>query len=191
VVDNRQIAGKPAVFFDRDGVLNHAVVADGKPRPPKDADDLRIVEGAKELLSELKKRGFFLACVTNQPDVARGTRTMDNVNAMNEKVRAVLPLDDFRVCFHDNGDNCPCRKPKPGMLLSVAEMNAVDLKASYMVGDRTGDVGAGRSAGTKTVFIDFDYDEPKPDPPPDFTCRSLEEAVKTILKQKADYDAHE
>ncbi|MDR2460388.1 MAG: HAD-IIIA family hydrolase [Deltaproteobacteria bacterium] len=169
------------VFFDRDGVLNEALLKDGKPYPPADAESLVVVPGARELLLSLKNKGFILICVTNQPDVARGSRTLDNVIAMNEKVRNFLPLDDLLVCIHDNIDNCDCRKPKPGMLVKGAKEFGLDLSRSFMVGDRASDIGAGRAAGSRTIFLDFDYNEPKPNPPADFTCFSLNEAVEIIL----------
>lgn len=173
---------RKAVFFDRDGVLNQAVVVDGRPRPPADAASMVITVGAVGLLLSLKELGYTLICVTNQPDVARGTRTEQNVKSMNDKVRFELALDDVFICTHDSPDQCDCRKPKPGMLLKAADKWSLDLPSCWMVGDRAGDVGAGRAAGCRTVFIDFDYDEPKPDPPADFVCGNLVEAV-TIIKE--------
>jgi D-glycero-D-manno-heptose 1,7-bisphosphate phosphatase len=170
-----------AVFFDRDGVLNKSLSPDGLPKGPPDAGSLEITEGAGALLWRLKDLGFALICVTNQPDVSRGTRTLESVLAMNEKVKAALPLDALYVCLHDNHHNCECRKPKPGMILRGAREFGVDLPRSFMVGDRAGDVEAGRRAGTATVFIDHGYKERKPDPPADFSCRSLSEAVGYIL----------
>jgi D-glycero-D-manno-heptose 1,7-bisphosphate phosphatase len=175
---------KRAVFLDRDGVLNYCELKDGKPYPPKDSDSLTIVEDAPELLRKLKEEGFLLICATNQPDFKRGSRTLQNINDMNDKVRSSLPLDDLLVCLHDNDDNCDCRKPKPGMLLKASEKYDIDLSLSYMVGDRAGDVGAGRNAGARTIFLDFGYNEKKPDPPADLTCHSLKEAVETILNEK-------
>jgi D-glycero-D-manno-heptose 1,7-bisphosphate phosphatase len=169
------------VFFDRDGVLNKALVLDRLPFGPVDASHLEIMEGAKECLIELKHLGFSLICVTNQPDVSRGTRTAENVQSMNAKVKEHLPLDALYCCLHDNHHNCECRKPKPGMLLKGAKEFGLDLGKSFMIGDRAGDVEAGRRAGTTTIFIDYDYIEKKPNPPADFTCQSLKEAVRYIL----------
>jgi D-glycero-D-manno-heptose 1,7-bisphosphate phosphatase len=180
---------RKAVFFDRDGVLNQAVVVDGRPKPPEDVNSLVITVGAVGLLLSLKELGFTLICVTNQPDLARGTRTEENVRAMNDKVRFALALDDLFVCGHDNPDGCDCRKPKPGLLLKAADKWSVDLPSSWMVGDRAGDVGAGRAAGCRTVFIDYDYKEPKPEPPADFVCRSLVEAVNIIKEVGLRYDS--
>jgi D-glycero-D-manno-heptose 1,7-bisphosphate phosphatase len=169
-----------AVFFDRDGVLNQAVVKDGKPYPPLDAQSLVLTAGAAGLMMELKELGFFLICVTNQPDVARGVRSLSEVEAMNEKVRFSLMLDDLFCCPHDDSDSCQCRKPKPGLLLQAAEKWALDLPNGWMVGDRAGDVKAGQAAGCQTIFLDMDYLEPKPAPPANHTCRSLSEAVHII-----------
>jgi D-glycero-D-manno-heptose 1,7-bisphosphate phosphatase len=179
-----------AVFLDRDGVLNQAVVVDGRPRPPADAQSLAIAVGAKSLLLGLKELGFVLICVTNQPDVARGTRTMENVQAMNDKVRFELPLDDLLFCPHDAADQCGCRKPKPGLLVAAADKWGIDLPSSWMVGDRAGDVGAGRAAGCRTVFIDLGYDEPKPSPTADFVCRSLAEAGNIIREVSACHESN-
>jgi transaldolase len=176
-----QMKLRPAVFLDRDGVLNMTEVRDGKPFPPADAESLIIIPEAAEALGALKVCGFVLVCVTNQPDVARGTRSLANVEAMNRKVRDLLPLDDLWVCLHDNNDHCPCRKPKPGMLLAAAEKWSIDLAQSWMIGDRAGDVAAGQAAGCRTVFLDRGYDEARPIPAADYTCQELGPAAAHIL----------
>ncbi len=153
---------KRAVFLDRDGVLNHAVLRDGKPHPPADAASMTIVAGAADALLRLRERDFRLIVVTNQPDVARGTQQRDVVEAMNEKLRAALPVDEVVVCWHD-GDGCDCRKPKPGALLDAARRHGIDLSRSFMVGDRWRDIEAGQRAGVKCLFIDHGYRERQPE----------------------------
>jgi len=111
---------KRAVFFDRDGVLNDAVVRLGRPYPPASVDELHIDDGASSSLSALHERGFAIVVVTNQPDVARGTATRAQVEAINGRLLANLPIDALYVCYHDNADGCDCRKPKPGMLFAAA-----------------------------------------------------------------------
>ncbi|MDR0548101.1 MAG: HAD-IIIA family hydrolase [Deltaproteobacteria bacterium] len=180
--------GKRAIFFDRDGVLCQAVVKEGKPYPPADAASLIVPPAATLLLPRLKTLGFFLFVVTNQPDVARGTRTKENVLAINEKLATLLPLDGFYVCFHDNQDNCPCRKPKPGLILKAAEENGIDLGASWLIGDRASDVEAGVRAGCLTIFLDFDYAEPKATRP-NFVRTSLKAAIDLILEEESRGDA--
>jgi D-glycero-D-manno-heptose 1,7-bisphosphate phosphatase len=179
-VVNPAFITKRAVFFDRDGVLNQAVVKNGKPYPPADAASAVITPEAKELLLALKARGFYLFVVTNQPDVARGTRTIENVLAINQKLADNLPLDDFKVCFHDNQDNCDCRKPKPGLILAAASEWGIDLAKSWLIGDRRSDIEAAQRAGCRSIFLDFDYVEPKPEGP-DFVCGSLRAAINHIL----------
>ena len=140
-----------AVFLDRDGVLNRAVVRDGKPYPPPSVGEMEIVEGAAASLARLKELGFLLLVVTNQPDVARGTQTIETIEAMHDSMRRTLPLDDFLVCPHDDRDLCDCRKPRPGLLFQGQAKYGIDLGRSFMVGDRWRDIDAGRAAGCRTA----------------------------------------
>jgi D-glycero-D-manno-heptose 1,7-bisphosphate phosphatase len=169
-----------AVFLDRDGVLNRAIVRDGRPYPPSTVEELEILPGAVEAARRLRDAGFLLIGATNQPDVARGTQRVEIVEAMNERLLAAMPIVEIRVCYED-GDDSPRRKPNPGLLLEAAEAHAIDLSASYMVGDRWRDVEAGRRAGCRTVFIDRDYRERRPDPPADFDAADLTDAAAWIL----------
>jgi D-glycero-D-manno-heptose 1,7-bisphosphate phosphatase len=175
---------KRAVFLDRDGVLNLAVIKDGRPYPPSDAAALVICAGAESALNALRRMGYTLICITNQPDVARGLRSMAEVEAANRKVCGQLPLDDLFMCPHDDSDNCECRKPKPGMLYKAERKWDLDLRGSWMIGDRAGDIAAGRAAGCRTIFLDFGYAEAKPEPSADYSCRNLSEAVSIIKENE-------
>ena len=170
-----------AVFLDRDGVLNRAVIRDGKPYPPASVAELDIAAGAENALRELKAQGFKLLVVTNQPDLAKGLATQEDVDAINQKLAAALPVDEFFVCPHVDGDNCDCRKPKAGLLLEGARKHHIDLSASFMIGDRWRDVEAGQNAGCRTVLIDQGYQEKHPARPPDAIVHSLREAADWIL----------
>ena len=167
-----------AVFLDRDGVLSEVVVRDGRPYPPPRLEDLRIYPDVRDSLRRLKDAGFVLVVVTNQPDVARGTQSRETVEAMNARLADALPLDEIRVCYHDDADDCDCRKPKPGLLTAQPDY---DRSRSFMVGDRWRDVEAGRRAGCRTVLIDRGYAEPSV--PPDARVGSLTEAVDWILQR--------
>ena len=118
---------RPAVFLDRDGVINEAVVRAGKPYPPATAADVRIVPQAKEALERLRTEGFLLIVVSNQPDVGRGTQSGGTVEEINRLLQDALPLDEIVICPHDDADGCACRKPKPGMILDAARKHGVDL----------------------------------------------------------------
>jgi D-glycero-D-manno-heptose 1,7-bisphosphate phosphatase len=172
-----------AVFLDRDGVLNRPVVRDGRPYPPACPEELEIFPEAPAALTALRREGFSLYVVTNQPDVARGIQQRSLVEAMHAALRKVLPLDGFYVCYHDDADACECRKPKPGLLLTAAGEHGISLPASYMVGDRWRDVESGQRAGCRSVWIERGYAERGPSAPPDFTVRSLREAAAWILQE--------
>jgi D-glycero-D-manno-heptose 1,7-bisphosphate phosphatase len=169
-----------AVFLDRDGVINRPVVEAGRPYPPPDPGALELLPGVGDALARLKRAGFRLVVVTNQPDIARGTQRREVVDAMHARLAVELPIDEFRVCDHDDGDGCACRKPKPGLLEASAREARVLLSASFMVGDRWRDVEAGRRAGCRTVFLDWGYAERRPEAP-DAIVSSLAEAADWIL----------
>ncbi len=163
VIADRGAGGFPAVFLDRDGVLNEVEVRDGVPHPPASLADMRLLAGVDLACRRLSDLGFKLVVVTNQPDVARGSRTLAEVEQMNDYLRGLLPLDDVVVCPHDDKDDCPCRKPLPGMLLDAARRLSLDLSRSFCVGDRWRDVEAGQRAGVRqSIFIDRNYGERKP-----------------------------
>jgi D-glycero-D-manno-heptose 1,7-bisphosphate phosphatase len=173
-----------AIFLDRDGVLNEALVREGKPYPPASAADVRLIDGATECLRLLKDMGFLLVVATNQPDVARGTQTMEELDAINAVLRAALPLDAFFICPHDGADGCLCRKPKPGLLFAAAEQHGVLLADCYMIGDRWRDMDAAAAAGVPGVWIDYGYRERGPAMPPAARVASLREAVGWIVDQE-------
>ena len=175
---------RAAVFLDRDGVLNEAVVVDGRPHPPASLDELRTLPGVAEACRRLSGAGFTLIVVTNQPDIARGTVDEALVRAMNDRLQAELGLDTVMVCPHDDGDGCACRKPRPGMLLEAGRRWDVDLRRSVMVGDRWRDVEAGQAAGTRTVFVDHGYAERRPRGA-DLTVGSLKESIEWIIETAA------
>jgi D-glycero-D-manno-heptose 1,7-bisphosphate phosphatase len=172
---------RPAVFLDRDGVINRAIVRDGQPYPPASREELELMPGVEEALRRLKSAGYLLIVATNQPDVARGTLKRAEVEAIHDALAQALPIDAFQVCFHDDADQCACRKPLPGMLLDAAAQWDVDLARSYMVGDRWRDVAAAQAAGCEAIFFDQDYHERQPQPP-FHRVRSLGEAVDIITR---------
>ncbi len=170
---------RPAVFLDRDGVINRALVRDNKPFSPGRISQVEVLPGVPEALRRLRAAGYALIVVTNQPDVARGKQTREGVQAIHDYLATLVDVDEFRVCFHDDADGCPCRKPKPG-LLTAAPAHA--LERSIVVGDRWRDIEAGRRAGCRAaVFVDYEYDDPTP-VDADTRVRSLAEAADWILK---------
>ena len=170
---------KKAIFLDSDGVLNTAIIKDGKPAAPRTLAELIIPAEVKPALERLSVANYLLICVTNKPDIERGLMTQADVDAIYDKMRAELPLDDVFICYAENSD---CYKPKPGLLLAAAKKYDIDLTQSFMIGDRWRDIEAGQNAGCKTVWLDRGYiNDPIPNPPADHTAKSLTEATEWIF----------
>ncbi len=171
------------VFLDRDGIVNEAVVRDGRPYPPASVAQMVVVPDAAAALGRLKAAGHRLVIVTNQPDVARGAQRREVVEAIHGTLARALPIDEFRVCYHDDRDRCGCRKPQPGLLLQDP---ACDVARAVMVGDRWRDIEAGRRARVRaTILVGNGYGEAFP-VEPDVRVRSLGEAVDWILRLDGD-----
>jgi D-glycero-D-manno-heptose 1,7-bisphosphate phosphatase len=175
-------AAKAAVFLDRDGVLNEAIIRDGKPYSPRDVSELVITKGARTTLKALKRQGFLLIVVTNQPDVARGTARRGDIDKINAQLSTFLPLDAIEVCEHDDSAQCDCRKPKPGMILRAGAKFGIELTRSFMVGDRWRDIEAGGRAGCRTILIGDGYREAFLRPPT-INLASLPQAAAWIIQQ--------
>lgn len=173
--------GRRAVFLDRDGVLNEATIRHGVPHPPQSLGDLVVAPGAEGACRALKAAGLVLIMVTNQPDLARGTATRAGVEAINAALQTRLALDDVFMCPHDDADDCPCRKPRPGLLLDAAARWHVRLDDSVMVGDRWRDIEAGHRAGCATVLVGR-HAAPGATVTPDRAVDTLGDAVPWILQ---------
>lgn len=170
-----------AIFLDRDGVLNRAFVRDGKPYPPSTLEEFEILPSVPEALRLLRDAGFYLIVVTNQPDVARNIQKKEVVEEMHKHLFRQLPLHDIEICYDVEGPANNFYKPRPGMLLKAAEKYKIELPSSYMIGDRWRDVGAGKAAGCRTIFIENHYAEQLKEVP-DFICTNLLEAANFILR---------
>ncbi len=153
-----------AVLFDRDGTLVHDVPYNADP------DLVRPVEGAREALGALRARGVRTGVVTNQSGVARGLLTVADVRRVNQRVDALLgPFDVWAVCPHGPGDGCPCRKPRPGMILWAAGRLRADPADCVVIGDIGADVEAARRAGAHGILVPHPADPPPRRRPPPHT----------------------
>jgi D-glycero-D-manno-heptose 1,7-bisphosphate phosphatase len=181
-------AGRRAVFLDRDGVINRALVRDRKPYAPRHLSEFRLLPGVGDAVTQLKSVGFLIIVVTNQPDVGHGLTTLQTLAAMHARLSERLGVDAILVCPHRQDAGCACRKPKPGMIHQAATHWSIDVRRSYLVGDRSTDIVAGRAAGLYTVFLDRGYAEPLLEPP-DARAGSLRQAVRKILAREASREA--
>jgi D-glycero-D-manno-heptose 1,7-bisphosphate phosphatase len=170
---------RPAVFLDRDGVLNRTIVRGGVPHPPARPDEFELLPGVVDAMERLAQQ-FPLIVVTNQPDVARGTQTREQVEELNNVLRTQTPVVEVLTCYHDNADGCLCRKPRPGLLYEAAKHWHIDLARSFLVGDRWSDILAGQAAGCRTVLVDRPYSGAERCIP-DHCARDLAEAAEWIF----------
>jgi D-glycero-D-manno-heptose 1,7-bisphosphate phosphatase len=172
LVDDRRVgahACRPAVFLDRDGVLNELArdPVSGDPESPLAVDGVQLIAGAAAAARELARAGFVLVCISNQPAAAKGKTTVERLQTVHERVldllaRQQVALDASRLCLHHPdgvapalSGRCRCRKPRPGMLLDAAAGLGLDLGASWMVGDTDADVAAGHGAGCRTILLEY------------------------------------
>ena len=176
---------RPAVFLDRDGVINRVVVRNGTPHPPSHVEEFDLYQDVPDGCAQLKSANFLLVVITNQPDVGRGTQSREAVEAMNLKMESALPLlDRIEVCYHAGkryGQPCDCRKPRPGLILRAAAELNIDLNRSYVIGDRWRDVDCARAAGCRAIFIQRGYNETLREAP-DFTVTNFQQAVTAVLR---------
>lgn len=170
-----------AAFLDRDGVLNVPEFKNGRSYAPRRIEEFRLYPDAAESVSRLKAAGYAVIVVTNQPDVGLGLMSRETLTQMHRRLVRETGVDAVEVCTSPREAPCRRRKPEPGMLIDAALAGRIDLAASVMVGDRAGDVAAGRAAGCKTVFVDRGYDAEEPPTDQDATVASLHEAVDWIL----------
>lgn len=169
-----------AVFLDRDGVINRCDVRNGKPYAPRRLNDFRLLPGVISAVRALKHAGFVVIVVTNQPDIGNGLVDRRVVEAMHEKLRRRVAVDEIRLCPHRQDARCACRKPRPGMLQEAARKWRIDARKSFLVGDRWSDIVAGQAIGCYTFFVDRGYSEPQR-ATPDSHVSSLPAAVRWIL----------
>ena len=168
-----------AIFFDRDGVLIEAPLINKKPTSVQSLKDVKLCKNILEICQYYKKN-YYLIMVTNQPDYSRGVNSKKNIININNFLKKKLNLDMIYVCYSDN-EKCIDRKPNPGMLLKAKKKYKINLKKSFMIGDRWRDVGAGNRAGCRTIFIDRNYSE-KLIYKPNYSIRKLKD-IRLIIKK--------
>ena len=160
---------KKAVFLDRDGVINHLIPLSNDSRnSPRNSDEFQLFPKAAKAIRGLKTAGWFVAIISNQPNVAKGKSSFSDIEAITNKMKSELArngavIDDIYYCFHHPDplqvvntsllQNCDCRKPKPGLLFKAACDWKIDLSQSWMVGDSKSDIQAGVAAGCQTILV--------------------------------------
>lgn len=158
------------IFLDRDGTMN---VRPNKACYVEKPDDFVWLPNAREAIALLKKNGYRLFVVSNQPGIARGALSIETLRQIDNKIQADLKeynaqIDSFYYCTHDWDEDCDCRKPKPGLFFQAQKEWSLDLSKCWMLGDDERDMHAGGDAGCKCMYITEQH--------------PLMEAVKMILR---------
>ncbi len=151
-----------AVFIDRDGTVIEAVHRPDfvkKITAPFHEKELKFLPGIRKALAEFKAMGFLRILVTNQPDVGNGYMDKETWYKIHKRVVGAFSFDAVKMCRHTSADNCPNKKPLPGMLLSASDDFGIDLENSYMIGDTDADMKAGQAAGCRTILLDRFYNK--------------------------------
>jgi D-glycero-D-manno-heptose 1,7-bisphosphate phosphatase len=183
-----------AIFLDRDGTINEDVNFLSKP------EQLILIDSSAEAIKEANELGLKVIVFTNQSGIARGYFTEDDLHKVHKRLDELLAqkgakIDAYYYCPHHpvegNGEykvECECRKPKDGMLQRASREQNIDLKKSFVIGDRCIDVQAGKTAGATTILVLTGYgrDEYKKckdeNFEPDFVAENLKEAIEIVKK---------
>ena len=179
----------PAVFMDRDGVVSEEA---GYVTSP---EQLKIYPFSAQAVQRLKDNGWKCIIISNQSAVARGMISEEELAPIHRKLMKELPIDDIYYCPHYPPENeevypyniyCTCRKPGIGLILKAVKEHGIDLKKSYMIGDRASDIMAGRNAGLKTVLVCTGYGPQRleQEVKPDLVYPNLEQFVNHLLTKE-------
>ena len=188
-----------AVFLDRDGVVTKLVMnrATGDYEAPKRVEGLELLPNVASCLRKIQESGRSLFLVSNQPDYAKGKTTLEMLDAIHEEMHRILVSEGIRFTeyYYSSAPPqgivpgysyaCECRKPEPFFILKARDEYGIDLKSSWMVGDRDTDIGCGKAAGTKTILIEIAETAGKRGAVrPDYRVRDLREATNIILNNR-------
>lgn len=176
--------GRPAVFLDRDGVINRQRLVNGKVDMLRSVGDFEWLPGSLDALKRLRAAGLPLFVITNQPDIARGRLPLETHEKIHAKMTAEFQFEAVYTCPHDDSDACDCRKPAPGLIHRAAKEHNVDPAQSFLVGDRGRDIEAGRRAGCRTILIRHPYTDSVT---ADFEAGNLMEAADIILRLMGEH----
>ncbi len=178
-----------AAFLDRDGVINRKA---RKGEYITRWEDVQFLPGVVEAIALLQQAEFRVIVITNQRCVAKGLVTIPALESLHQRMREELGkcgavIDAFYYCPHEMLPACSCRKPAAGMLLAASREHAIDLAASWMIGDSQIDVEAGRNAGCRTVRL-LEEDDAG-DGRADLVAASLLDAVRRMIEQEEAHAA--
>jgi D-glycero-D-manno-heptose 1,7-bisphosphate phosphatase len=193
----REVGSNSAVFLDRDGVLNRNVFnpTTGEFESPGRPEEFELFPNVMPALCSLRRAGFLLFLVSNQPNYAKGKSTLEELRAVHSRLVEALQtagvnFANYYYCFHhpDGGvahhsGLCECRKPSPYFLLKARDEYGISLSDSWMIGDRPTDISCGIAAGVRTIRVEEDHpvNRAAREPKADYDVSDLACAVEIII----------
>lgn len=186
-----------AIFFDRDGVINELIFnhKTNEYESPHELKDLKIIQGAFEVIKTFYDNGYFIFIISNQPSFAKGKTTLENIKEIQEKLKNKLEASDIIIkeyyyCYHhpkgivpEYSGECDCRKPKPFFIQKAEKDYNIDLTQSWIIGDQDSDIECGNNAGVKTILILNEHSHSKRGKSsPNHSITNLSESINLILK---------
>lgn len=172
---------KRAVFIERDAILNEVRPGPKQQIPPLTLEEFKVIKAVEPALQVLKSAGFVLIATTNQPGLSRGYQSRRELDRMHDILRKAFPLDDIMLCPHDENDHCPCRRPRPGLLIEAAFKWKVNLDHSFVISDKWQDAEAARTAGCTSLQLKSPWNGQVHH---DFILPNLDAIVEKILRLK-------
>lgn len=151
-----------------------------KAYAPRYFNDFKLFPYVRRYLKKLKKKNYKLIVITNQPDINNKLVNIEEINKMNKKLMTSTDIDEIYMCPHSQNEKCLCRKPRPGMILKASKKHLINIKKSFLIGDRNSDIEAGTKVKCNNIFIDRGYDEKKPKKSVVFV-KSFRQAAEYIL----------
>jgi D-glycero-D-manno-heptose 1,7-bisphosphate phosphatase len=139
--------------MERDGILTLPRIERQCQVTPVTLEELQVNQAAIPVCEHLKAAGFVLIATTNQPGLSTGAVSRRELDRMHARLRQVFPLDDILVCPHDPSDNCPCRKPLPGLFIEASFKWHLDLERSFVISDKWQDARAARAVGSTSMLL--------------------------------------
>jgi D-glycero-D-manno-heptose 1,7-bisphosphate phosphatase len=176
---------KRAVFIERDAILNEVRLGPKQQIAPLTLEEFKVIPSAHGPLRKLKSAGFLLIVTTNQPGLSRGYQSRRELDRMHDILRQSFPLDDILVCPHDESDHCPCRKPRPGLLIEAAFKWHLNLDHSFVISNKWQDAEAARTAGCTSLLLNSPWVGQVHH---DFVLADLETIVAKILRLKQNVE---
>ena len=175
---------RKAVFIERDGILNEVRHGPRQQITPVTMEEFVVIKDRQQHIRALKEAGFVLIATTNQPGLSRGYQSRRELDRMHDLLRRTFPLDDIMVCPHDEEDHCPCRKPKPGLLIEAAFKWHINLDHSFVISDKWQDSEAARTAGCTSLLLKSPYNG---NAHHDFILRDFDSLIEKLLQLRPQF----